>query len=258
MRLLPVGGNASVNVCNEACCRCCSVLPVLSEQISPELGDLCVKNLFFIGRAMHLNPHLCFSIGDGKNQELAEEEAGGGTEAEDVEEEGEHQRDAEDEESCSGSDQEELREGTAREAEQGDSGRATGKASSEKDPLRWLFSRMAHMVVHKGDERRCAVFTWFAAMADFHEPAFTAPYLRLMLLPLRRAVLDAEASGAKPKLPTSEARGKAAAGHAAGNGVSNRERRAAAELAAEVGGSRWKAQLRGDGMLWLLRSAFVG
>ncbi|CAN0208182.1 unnamed protein product, partial [Hapterophycus canaliculatus] len=67
-------------------------------------------------------------------------------------------------------------------------------AASAPDPLRWVFNRMSHMVVHKGEARRRAVFSWFLAMVAVHEPAVSASHLKLMLLPLRRAVLDAERS----------------------------------------------------------------
>ncbi|CBJ27115.1 hypothetical protein Esi_0055_0081 [Ectocarpus siliculosus] len=55
-------------------------------------------------------------------------------------------------------------------------------------------------VVYKGEARRQTVFSWFLSMVAVHDPAVSVAHLKLMLLPLRRAVLDAEAGGVEHKV----------------------------------------------------------
>lgn len=197
--------------------------------MDPKLTEQCVKNLVFIGRAMHLNPGLCFA------ENTAEVDAGdGGDDNAEVEEEGEEEDAAEVDEMEEEDEQKEGDEGHVG----GDAAVApTGSSSNNKtlaacaDPLRWVFNRMSHMVVHKGEARRRAVFSWFLAMAAIHEPVVSVAYLRLMLLPLRRAVLDAESGGVEHKAGGSTVDGGGAAG--AGRGAVEKEQ-TSAELATEV------------------------
>ena len=110
------------------------------------------------------------------------------------------------------------------------------KDESRADPLRWEFNRMSHMVVHKGEARRRAVFSWFLAMVAVHEPAVALSHIRLMLLPLRRAVLDAESGGVEPKERSSTGGG--------GSAADPEKEQTSAELAIEVGWSVF-------GLVWL-------
>lgn len=192
--------------------------------MDPELNDLCVKNLLFVGRAMHVNPELCFAgdLNDGSDDD---DDVEGGSDA------GEMGLDRADE------DEDEDDPGAIAGREQNSEQQSKRPGSENpRDPLRWVFNRMANMVVHKGEARRCAVFTWFAAMASFCEPSLTVTYLRLMLLPLRRAVLDAEAGGAESKSKVMGALSKGTARKivdAVGPRVPERSQ-TAAELANEV------------------------
>lgn len=181
-------------------------------QVDPKLMEQCVKNLVFIGRAMHLNPELCFA----ETPSHIEEEAVGG----DVLEE-------DDEEGVEGAEisESEVSDGSADDAV----GNESGDGSRTKaDPLTWVFKRMSNMVVHKGEARRRAVFSWFAAMVAVHKPAVSVPHLRVMLLPLRRAVLDAEAGGVEAKSGVSSGKGGASR-----QGGAAKEQ-TSAELATEV------------------------
>lgn len=183
---------------------------------------------------MHLNPQLCFAEeGDNDGSAGGDESGKESGVADDV--------DSEAEESANGDDQQKeaddegMDEYEAVESEGMDGGATESRSSNIKDddnnadPLRWVFNRMSHMVVHKGEARRRAVFSWFGAMAAVHEPAVSAAHLKLMLLPLRRALLDAEAGGVEHK--TRESVG--VKGSASGPGGVGKEQ-TSAELATEV------------------------
>lgn len=174
--------------------------------MDPKLTEQCVKNLVFIGRAMHLNPELCFAEAD------VEGGSGDDRNEDDMVDSDEHGEDEEDEGGAVQSNGNPPgRKGRASEhTDDNKNHENTGAAHS--DPLRWVFNRMSHMVVHKGEARRRAVFSWFAAMAAVHESAVSAAHLKLMLLPLRRAVLDAEAGGVEHTANISTNGGKGAAG----------------------------------------------
>ncbi len=192
--------------------------------------EQCVKNLVFIGRSMHLNPELCFAE-DGKSAEMdaMSEEKDLTGDASDADEIGDE----------AGENQSEDEEG-----QNGDAAPTPGGSSSNSktpiantttdDPLRWVFNRMSHMVVHKGEARRRAVFSWFLAMAAVHEPAVSAAHLKLMLVPLRRAVLDAESGGVEHKAGGLGADGGGGAG--AGRTAAAKQEQTSAELATEVNG----------------------
>ena len=250
-------------------------------QVDPKLTAQCVKNLVFVGRAMHLNPDLCFAEEEDEEEEEEEEteEAGEGGNSGDEEEPGEgagggdgddagqgaHMKgeDGEEEEEEEGrgveidADDREGGEDDASSMANGASSSGSSSSSSTKnnnsnnnnnssnnnnnnntsrnknksrpDPLRWVFNRMSHMVVHKGEARRRAVFSWFLAMVAVHEPAVALSHMKLMLLPLRRAVLDAESGGVEPKERSSIGGGGSAAGP--------EKEQTSAELAIEVGRS---------------------
>lgn len=206
------------------------------SQVDPKLMDQCVKNLVFLGRAMHLNPELCFDdeIEGDEEEEPFDEPSRDLSHGSGEEEEEEAEGDA-------GSDEERHRDGPSGETSEDRSGKSSRTddssaaapsspataSASKADPLRWVFNRMSHMVVHKGEARRRAVFSWFGAMVSVHEPEVAAAHLRLMLLPLRRAVLDAEAGGVEPK-PGGNV-------HAGGEGGDDpAKEQTSAELATEV------------------------
>lgn len=173
-------------------------------QVDPRLTEQCVKNLVFIGRAMHLNPELCYAE---TPSHIEEERIGADISEEDGRSE------------SGGSD------GNAEDTV----GNESGDGSKAKaDPLTWIFKRMSNMVVHKGEARRRAVFSWFAAMVAVHKPAVSVPHLRVMLLPLRRAVLDAEAGGVEASSWVSSGKGGVSR-----QGGSAKEQ-TSAELATEV------------------------
>lgn len=211
--------------------------------MDPNLTEQCVKNLVFIGRAMHLNPDLCFAedvdeVGEGLDDNSnADEQWGNASAASEMGDEGDSER-----EEGEGDEDGDASTGTATAtATTGNSSSNRNSSSSKKasaapaDPLRWVFSRMSHMVVHKGEARRRAVFSWFLAMAAVHEPAVSAAHLKLMLLPLRRAVLDAESGGVEHKVRGSAAvDGGGAAAGAVRAGAAEKEQ-TSAELATEVG-----------------------
>lgn len=192
-------------------------------QVDPKLTEQCVKNLVFIGRAMHLNPDLCFTEEGAEDNEQDEDEDQREIDHEENNEQKERSSESEDQSTGCSKD--------SKDTSELDSSSGAGAVddsinndSNAKDPLRWVFNRMSHMVVHKGEARRRAVFSWFAAMSAVHEPAVAQAHLRLMLLPLRRAVLDAEAGGVKPT-----------AGESAGGGSGGRAKeQTSAELATEV------------------------
>lgn len=215
-------------------------------QVDPRLMEQCVKNLVFVGRAMHLNPELCFDAAedaegvegeavqsgdDDENLERAEEgQSGAGEEEEDGDEKETGISDG-----AAGDDA--AKDSTISSSTTITSSVNNDSSSNNADPLRWVFNRMSNMVVHKGEARRRAVFSWFAAMAALHEPAVSTAHLRLMLLPLRRAVLDAEAGGVEPKAGVSMGGGVCSAG----SGGSGKEQ-TSAELATEV----WHGLARGS------------
>ncbi|CAM9997363.1 unnamed protein product, partial [Laminaria digitata] len=182
-------------------------------QVDPKLTEQCVKNLVFIGRAMHLNPHLCFA----EEEEEAEEEGEGGGSGD--EERGEEAGDGAD-----GDDDDDG--GNGDDGGGGVEGLGAQEGEEDVDPLRWVFNRMSHMVVHKGEARRKAVFSWFLAMVAVHEPAVALSHMKLMLLPLRRAVLDAESGGVEHKERSSTVAG--------GNAAGPEKDQTSAELATEV------------------------
>lgn len=156
---------------------------------------------------MHLNPELCFADKDNSGDKETDNGAatdGAATVVEgqeemdesrdDIGEEGEEDVSDEEEDKSNGGDDVAARDDTS-------TSDSNGKENSieDADPLKWVFNRMSHMVVHKGEARRRAVFGWFLAMAAVHEPAVSIAHLKIMLLPLRRAVLDAESGGVEPK-----------------------------------------------------------
>lgn len=185
--------------------------------MNPKLTEQCVKNLVFIGRAMHLNPELCFAEDTLTTQVDDDMEEDGGEQEEKGEEEGGEEGD--------------VGGGDVAVASTGSSSSSNKALAAPGDPLRWVFNRMSHMVVHKGEARRRAVFSWFLAMAATHEPAVSAAHLKLMLLPLRRAVLDAESGGVEHKAKGPTVDGGGAGG--AGRGAAEKEQ-TSAELATEV------------------------
>lgn len=187
-------------------------------KVDPKLTEQCVKNLVFIGRAMHLNPELCFA--EDADDAGEEEESASGTETPAMDE-------ASDSEGVDDDGGDAAAAAEAADASPAGGGKATMPGAA--DPLRWVFNRMSHMVVHKGEARRRAVFSWFLAMVAVHEPAVSVAHLKLMLLPLRRAVLDAEAGGVEHKA------GGSHAGGGGGGGTVEKEQ-TAAELATEVSG----------------------
>ena len=194
--------------------------------------EQCVKNLVFIGRAMHLNPELCFATDDGA---AVDADAGG----EDHAQGDDGASDADEMEAEAGDDQSEEDDSEDSDAAAAPAGSSSGgtpiaDAPATDDPLRWVFNRMSHMVVHKGEARRRAVFSWFLAMAAVHEPAVSAAHLKLMLAPLRRAVLDAEAGGVEHKASGVAADGGGGAG--AGRAAAAKPEQTSAELATEVSG----------------------
>lgn len=188
--------------------------------MDPKLTEQCVKNLVFVGRAMHLNPELCFAEDTTeKEDEGNEEQEEDGAEVDEMEGEGEEGEEGDG-------------DGVAAVALTGSTNSINKKTpAAPADPLRWVFNRMSHMVVHKGEARRRAVFSWFLAMSAIHEPAVSVAHLKLMLLPLRRAVLDAESGGVEHKARGSAVDGAGAGG--AGRAAAEKEQ-TSAELATEV------------------------
>ncbi|CAN0442024.1 unnamed protein product, partial [Ectocarpus sp. 12 AP-2014] len=174
------------------CQNLCSQLN--RSQVDPKLTEQCVKNLVFVGRAMHLNPELCFA--EDAEDAVEQEENVSETESPAMDE-------ASDSEGVDDDGGEAAAAAAAAAAADSADSFPTGGGESTApgaaDPLTWVFNRMSHMVVHKGEARRRAVFSWFLAMVAVHEPAVAVAHLKLILLPLRRAVLDAEAGGVKHK-----------------------------------------------------------
>lgn len=196
--------------------------------MNPKLTEQCVKNLVFIGRAMHLNPELCFAEDAGEEEENASEtESPAMDEASDSEGVDDDGGDA-----AAATD-------AADSSDSSPAGGGKATAPGAADPLRWVFNRMSHMVVHKGEARRRAVFSWFLAMVAVHDPAVSVAHLKLMLLPLRRAVLDAEAGGVEHKAGGSHAGGGGGGGSAAATAAEKEQ--SAAELATEVSGE-WRSK----------------
>ena len=190
-------------------------------QVDPKLTEQCVKNLVFIGRAMHLNPDLCFAESPSRSD--TEEDEGDSDIAGAVDELEGGVREEDGEEGVEGAEKTE----SSNDADRGGNDRTMNAA----DPLTWVFNRMSHMVVHKGEARRRAVFSWFAAMIAVHESAVSVAHLRVILLPLRRAVLDAEAGGVEADAGVSS--GTRGVG-TSGQGGPGKEQ-TSAELATEVG-----------------------
>ncbi|CAN0258725.1 unnamed protein product [Ectocarpus sp. 6 AP-2014] len=199
------------------CQNLCSQLN--RSQVDPKLTEQCVKNLVFIGRAMHLNPELCFA------EDAGEEENASGTESPAIEE-------ASDSEGVDDDGGDTAAATAADSADSSPAGGGKATTSGAADPLRWVFNRMSHMVVHKGEARRRAVFSWFLAMVAVHDPAVSVAHLKLMLLPLRRAVLDAEAGGVEHKAGGPHAGGGGSGG--GGGSAAAEKEQTAAELATEV------------------------
>ena len=209
-----------------------------------------MKNLVFIGRAMHLNPDLCFAKEEEEEEADEVEEGEGDSDGQEPE-----WREGDGDEDSGGDGDGEKEEEEEEGMEVDDAERANGVSSSgsssnnnndnittaatatpksqnknskaDPDPLRWVFNRMSHMVVHKGEARRRAVFSWFLAMVAVHEPAVALTHMKLMLLPLRRAVLDAESGGVEHKARSSTGEGGSSAGP--------EKELTSAELATEVG-----------------------
>ncbi|CAN0351255.1 unnamed protein product, partial [Discosporangium mesarthrocarpum] len=151
-------------------------------QVDPALMDQSVKNLVFLGQAMHLNPDICFTEGGDMEDDEGKEDK-----------ERREETQSKDDDSLDGAldnREEAITEANGNRSPCVESG---GSVKGGADPLKWVFNRMAHMVVNKGEARRRAVFSWFFAIASVLEPKVSKTYLELMLLPLRRAVLDAEA-----------------------------------------------------------------
>ena len=61
-----------------------------------------------------------------------------------------------------------------------------------RDPVKWLITRLSHIAKAKGPKRREAVFKCFAAFANFGGASLIQPYLELMLEPLHRAETEAD------------------------------------------------------------------
>lgn len=229
------GQRSEVRVSIYHSCSKCTIYARLHAlaQVDPNLTEQCVKNLVFLGRAMHLNPDLCFAedTGAGEGSD-SDSDAAADTDGDDEMENSDAEKAAQEREGKG--DATEISTDLDRvEKDVTDGGTAAAKVLGEKqaaDPLRWVFNRMAHMVVHKGEARRRAVFSWFGAMVAVHEPALFRPHLNLMLLPLRRAVLDAESGGVEPKARVSMVAGRNAAGLDGGPG----KEQTSAELATEV------------------------
>ncbi|CAM9407566.1 unnamed protein product [Choristocarpus tenellus] len=177
--------------------------PEYTEQVDAALMEQSVKNLVWIGQAMHLNPDLCFT----------DSNKGGDKEGEG----GQFEEDNLSETSAEG-------DGSDKE-EEGDDNSVVLPSKASADPLKWVYNRVSHMVIHKGEARRRAIFSWFFAMASVLGPEVSKAYLPLMLLPLRRAILDAEAGGVEPK---ARAAGTTSAGKTVEEGQTS------AELASEV------------------------
>lgn len=211
--------------------------------MDPNLSQQCVKNLVFIGRAMHLNPELCFAEDAAEVDEGTDDgdynsntdERGENTTASEIDDDGDSEKEK-------GGVEDSLAEGdndddSAATATTGNSSSSKKASAAAADPLRWVFSRMSHMVVHKGEARRRAVFSWFLAMVAVHEPAVSVDHLKLMLLPLRRAVLDAESGGVEHKVRGSSAGDGGGAVAGAGRAAGAEKEQTSAELATEVGWS---------------------
>ncbi|GAB5030268.1 u3 small nucleolar rna-associated [Nannochloropsis oceanica] len=64
-----------------------------------------------------------------------------------------------------------------------------------KDLLSWIFHRVSYMARRKGEDRRCAAFRFFAAVATLESQATVERFLPHMLSPLYRATTDGQAEG---------------------------------------------------------------
>lgn len=67
-----------------------------------------------------------------------------------------------------------------------------GMEKKSKDPVLWLMNRLSNMAKDKGELRREAVFKCFAAFASSCDKQIVTPYLEQMLIPLHRALLEAQ------------------------------------------------------------------
>ncbi len=62
-----------------------------------------------------------------------------------------------------------------------------------KELLSWIFHRVSYMARRKGEDRRCAVFRFFAAVTTLESQALVERFLPHMLSPLYRATTDGQA-----------------------------------------------------------------
>jgi len=67
------------------------------------------------------------------------------------------------------------------------------KGDAPKDLLSWIFHRLSYMARRKGEDRRCAVFQFFAAVTTLEGQAVVERFLPHMLSPLYRATSDGQA-----------------------------------------------------------------
>ena len=61
-----------------------------------------------------------------------------------------------------------------------------------RNPVKWLITRLSHIAKAKGPKRRAVVFKCFAAFASFGGVSLIQPYLELMLEPLHRAETEGD------------------------------------------------------------------
>jgi U3 small nucleolar RNA-associated protein 20 len=137
--------------------------------LSPELSLRAVKSLVFLTSAL-AQVQEGQEEGKGGKMLLAGMPACNGAEMEleEEEEEGEKKEEAEEEE------EEEENE-------------------APKELLSWIFHRVSYMARRKGEDRRCAVFRFFAAVATLESQATVERFLPHMLSPLYRATTDGQA-----------------------------------------------------------------
>jgi U3 small nucleolar RNA-associated protein 20 len=67
------------------------------------------------------------------------------------------------------------------------------KVDAPKDLLSWIFHRLSYMARRRGEDRRCAVFQFFAAVTTLESQAVVERFLPHMLSPLYRATSDGQA-----------------------------------------------------------------
>lgn len=64
--------------------------------------------------------------------------------------------------------------------------------AGNRNPVKWLITRLSHIAKPKGPKRRKIVFKCFAAFASFGGVSLILPYVELMLEPLLRAETEAD------------------------------------------------------------------